>query len=267
MGAESLIAELVSLEPQFKAAAQHALELQPTVALKQKSTTGSAGIDALTEADLAVQELVLGTLAETPLSTCQLFAEEATPSVDRFADRSPFALTLDPIDGTLMYAHGSPYFRFILGFRTVDELRYTFVYYPAQEISIRITNQGIEQSGRFDLPALPNHARTVVYSAEPRSASRSTAIRATLRDLGYTLTDTGHVRKGFGSITLFLAGVVGGYYNGYPNVHDSFVAAHYAQARGWPVHYEHPDKGLSLNELHVASGSLRFPNDYYVLQP
>jgi hypothetical protein len=50
----------------------------------------------VTGADLQVQEFILSRLAETPLVECELFAEEATPSVYKFKGTNGLVFLIDP---------------------------------------------------------------------------------------------------------------------------------------------------------------------------
>lgn len=105
---------------------------QFNVALEGKSS-GSANTDALTLADLTVQELVVAGLRDTdPLfRRCRIEAEEANGDLAAFAADSPCVLALDPIDGTRSYRDrtGSGY-SVMLHLRTVDEMLYSLVFLP-----------------------------------------------------------------------------------------------------------------------------------------
>src|SRR5712691_5616072 len=74
------------------------------VALTGKSS-GNSNTDALTLADLTVQELVVAALRDrSPLfRQCRLDAEEANGDIRRFARDSELTIALDPIDGTKQY--------------------------------------------------------------------------------------------------------------------------------------------------------------------
>lgn len=74
------------------------------IALTGKQS-GSANTDALTLADLTVQELVVAALRDrSPLfRQCRIEAEEANGDIGRFAADSELTIALDPIDGTKQY--------------------------------------------------------------------------------------------------------------------------------------------------------------------
>jgi hypothetical protein len=63
----------------------------------------------VTNADLLVQEAILGSLLDFGLGECAVVAEEDTPSSGLFrpGDEAP-VIFIDPIDGTLAYAIGCP---------------------------------------------------------------------------------------------------------------------------------------------------------------
>ncbi|MBX3437132.1 MAG: inositol monophosphatase [Planctomycetaceae bacterium] len=102
------------------------------IALTGKSS-GSANTDALTLADLTVQELLVGALrdADPILRTCRIEAEETTGDLDAFAVDGPLTIALDPIDGTKQFRDrtGNGYC-VMLHLRSHDDVHYTLVYLP-----------------------------------------------------------------------------------------------------------------------------------------
>src|SRR5262245_2464767 len=74
------------------------------IALEGKRS-GSSSTDALTLADLTVQELLVGALRDGDplLRECRIEAEESTGDLARFAKDGQYTLALDPIDGTRQY--------------------------------------------------------------------------------------------------------------------------------------------------------------------
>lgn len=105
---------------------------QFNIALGGKSS-GSALTDALTLADLTVQEIIVSALRDCDpiLRGCRIEAEEETGDLARFAVDSPFTIAIDPIDGTKQYRDktGNGYCC-MLSLRTVDTLHYSLVYIP-----------------------------------------------------------------------------------------------------------------------------------------
>lgn len=102
------------------------------IALEGKHS-GSSNTDALTLADLTVQELLVGALRDgDPLfRQCRIEAEETTGDLARFAAEGKYTLALDPIDGTKQYRDktGNGY-SIILTLRSRDTVHYTLVFVP-----------------------------------------------------------------------------------------------------------------------------------------
>jgi len=102
------------------------------IALGGKSS-GSALTDALTLADLTVQEIIVAALrdADPIFRSCRIEAEEETGDLFRFANDSPYTIAIDPIDGTKQYRDktGNGYCC-MLSLRTVDTLHYSLVFVP-----------------------------------------------------------------------------------------------------------------------------------------
>lgn len=102
------------------------------IALENKQS-GSSNTDALTLADLSLQELIVGALrdADPIFRKCRIEAEETTGDLARFASEGKYTLALDPIDGTKQYRdrNGNGY-SVILTLRSVETLHYTLVYVP-----------------------------------------------------------------------------------------------------------------------------------------
>ncbi|MDH3601297.1 MAG: inositol monophosphatase, partial [Candidatus Tectomicrobia bacterium] len=78
---------------------------QYDISVSGKKTSGSASTDALTLADLSVQELLVAALRDSDpiFRQCRLEAEESTGDLERFASQSDYTIALDPIDGTQRY--------------------------------------------------------------------------------------------------------------------------------------------------------------------
>jgi 3'(2'), 5'-bisphosphate nucleotidase len=96
-------------------------------------TSGSANTDALTLADLSVQELIVAALrdADPVLRECRLEAEESTGDFGRFAGESPYTIAIDPIDGTKCYRDrtGGSY-AVIVMLQSAETVHYSLVYIP-----------------------------------------------------------------------------------------------------------------------------------------
>lgn len=102
------------------------------ISLEGKSS-GSRETDALTLADLTVQELVAAALRDgDPLfRQCRLEAEEQTGDLAAFAVESPVTIALDPIDGTKQFRdHTGNGYGVMIHVRTVESVVGSLVYLP-----------------------------------------------------------------------------------------------------------------------------------------
>lgn len=102
------------------------------IALEGKHS-GSSNTDALTLADLTVQELLVGALrdADPIFRQCRIEAEETTGDLARFPIAGKYTLALDPIDGTKQYRdrNGDGY-ALILTLRSEETVHYSLVFVP-----------------------------------------------------------------------------------------------------------------------------------------
>src|SRR5688500_17175619 len=100
------------------------------IALGGKAS-GFASTDALTLADLSVQELLVAALrdADPLFRRCRIEAEEVTGDLGRFAKGPEYVSALDPIDGTKQYRDRSgDGWSVMLHLRTATEVLYSLVY-------------------------------------------------------------------------------------------------------------------------------------------
>ena len=96
-------------------------------------TSGSASTDALTLADLTVQDLLVSALRDSDpiLQQCRLEAEETTGDIGRFATEGPLTLAIDPIDGTRCFRDRTGHaWGVILMLRTEETVLWSLVYLP-----------------------------------------------------------------------------------------------------------------------------------------
>ena len=77
---------------------------QFNIAVEGKSS-GNSNTDALTLADLSVQELLVAALRDAApiLKTCRMEGEESTGDMELFDANAKLAIAIDPIDGTKQY--------------------------------------------------------------------------------------------------------------------------------------------------------------------
>jgi 3'(2'), 5'-bisphosphate nucleotidase len=96
--------------------------------------SGFSNTDALTLADLSLQELLVAALRDgDPLfRKCRIEAEEVTGDLGRFATDSEYVLALDPIDGTKQFRDRTgDGWSVMLHLRTETEVLYSLVDIPS----------------------------------------------------------------------------------------------------------------------------------------
>jgi 3'(2'), 5'-bisphosphate nucleotidase len=105
---------------------------QHNIAVSGKNS-GNAATDALTLADLSVQELIVAALRDLDpqFRQCRVEAEETTGDLARFSQDSDLVLAIDPIDGTKQYRDrtGNGY-SVMLHLRDRETVLYSLVYIP-----------------------------------------------------------------------------------------------------------------------------------------
>lgn len=105
---------------------------QHNIALAGKSS-GSRETDALTLADLTVQELLVGALRDLDpvFRRCRIEAEETTGDLAAFDPDSPIVIALDPIDGTKQFRdHTGDGYAVMVHVRTAETVHASLVYCP-----------------------------------------------------------------------------------------------------------------------------------------
>jgi 3'(2'), 5'-bisphosphate nucleotidase len=97
--------------------------------------SGSATTDALTLADLTIQDLLVSALRDCDpiFRYCRIDAEESTGDLTRFPDKADYTLGIDPIDGTKKYRdHIGNGYAVMLHLRSQTTVLYSLVYIPEQ---------------------------------------------------------------------------------------------------------------------------------------
>ena len=138
--------------------------------------SGSSNTDALTLADLTVQELVVTALRDLdPLfRACRIEAEEVTGPLHAFPKESPLTLCLDPIDGTKQYRdRDGDGWAVMLNLRHEDAVHYSLTYVPDAGQAgrwVECVGYGLGSPVRCgdDDPARP--AADVLATLDPRPA-------------------------------------------------------------------------------------------------
>jgi len=216
--------------------------------------SGSADTDALTLADLSVQEILVAALRDMgpAVRGCRIEAEEASGDLGRFAAQSEWVLAIDPIDGTREYRDrtGTRY-AVMLHARTADALHYSLVYLPEESpegtwLEVRgdrivLGRDDCTRAARTVLDGLPPvepdrrraSRRILVSGFLGREAERARAVSAAGLD-GVLGSDTP------GSLYPLMAnGYLGGALFHTPNVYDFPVCMHVARALGGDAVWVH----------------------------
>ncbi|MBI3956844.1 MAG: hypothetical protein HY340_02540 [Candidatus Kerfeldbacteria bacterium] len=137
------------LQPHLVTAGELAIKLQPHVIaeghLPEQKHSDSRFGSALTDADVLVESFI-GTLIYTTWTDVSFFAEEA--ELDRispyFAPDAPHLVTLDPINGTLFYKDGHPFYEIILTVCRGNEIIAAVDYVPTErKFFIAIQGSGV----------------------------------------------------------------------------------------------------------------------------
>ncbi len=230
------------------------------IALSGKHS-GSANTDALTLADLTIQELIVAALrdADPVLRKCRIEAEETTGDLLRFASEGDLVLAIDPVDGTKQYRDrtGNGY-AVMLHLRNRETVLYSLVFVPecgrtgawveVHDGRVRTGPDDGAQPARevldgfkpIDRAALPESNKIYVIGFQDRDPERA-------RDLASVGLE-GHTSETMdGSIYELMArGEYGGSLIHSPNVYDFPVSLQIARALGgdalWvrdrrPVHF------------------------------
>lgn len=231
-----LVKILQSLKAQFIKAGALAIQMQKTIHARYKSNTGNPFVDIVTEADFKVQEFLLQSLANTELINCKLLAEENTPTVSKFTGTNGFYLTIDPINGTSLYANKSNHFDMVIGLHDGKKLLYTLKHYPALNWTHEIVGNDYSVMGQapvFNLPKAAEHS-VVYYEGNPKQFLPN--VYTKLGKRGITFRKKSEISSNYGATTMYLAGKVAGYYDESLNVYDSLVAMHFAMAKGYKIY-------------------------------
>ncbi|MFM7057773.1 MAG: inositol monophosphatase family protein [Planctomycetota bacterium] len=245
--------------------------------------SGNANTDALTLADLTVQELLVAALrdASPVLRQCRMEGEETTGDMQRFSADSPLSIAIDPIDGTKQYRDrtGNGY-SIICHLHTDSTPLYSLVFAPEMGLTgtwVEVLDGRIV-SGADD----PDRPARAVLDALPNLAAPCVQPGPGIYLIGFQQRDTQRAREvdqlAWNTRGLNLAGrtsdemqgsiyplmACGDYIGSLihsPNIYDFPVSMHIARVRGgdavWvhsrePVHY----RSLWLDD---RAGMLRYP--------
>lgn len=223
---------LINLEPVIKKAGELSVGMRDKAKSRNKYQTGEYMIDVVTEADLAVQEMILSEIAKTELVDCQLIAEEDTPSTQKFTGKNGLTLTIDPIDGTFIYASSGRFYSIIICLYDGETPLYTFYHYPAVDWSRRITSKKVIDIG--DLPKVQlksdkDYSKTIVSTYGDLTRVPKELLDS-LQKQGYEFTNRSEITDESGSTTLLFLNQVGGFFVSNPIAYDGLSPLNYGEA-------------------------------------
>jgi myo-inositol-1(or 4)-monophosphatase len=109
--------------------------------LKPHEVTLKGAIDPVTETDYQTQEIIMALIRQAFPDHGFLAEERETASPARSAGRAPaweadlpaYRWIIDPLDGTVNFAHGFPMFCVSIAFETRGEVAYGVVYEPLRD--------------------------------------------------------------------------------------------------------------------------------------
>lgn len=245
------------------------------VTLKGK-TSGSAMTDALTLADLTVQDLLVGALRDLdPLfRECRIEAEETTGDLARFAETGDYVLSIDPIDGTKAFRDKtSNGYAVMLHLRNRETVLYSLIYLPErgrQGTWVEVREQQVRcGEDRWSLPAAEAIAAITPIDPARRPDSRNIYLIGFQHRDGQRAEEvTGIGLQGFApdampcSIYPLLAtGEFGGSLIHSPNVYDFPVSLHIARVLGGDAIWVHNRESVHFGEtwLDDRADMLRLP--------
>ena len=238
--------------------------------------SGSANTDALTLADLTVQELIVAALRDRdPIFTrCRIEAEESTGDLDRFAAEAEYTIAIDPIDGTKQYRDktGNGYAVMLL-LRSEETVHYSLVFVPekgpygtwveavgnrivcGEDDPTRPAHEVLKSMTPVDPATRPDSKNIYLIGFQSQDPERATMVtKAGL---------SGHTSEQMdGSIFELLArGAYGGSLIHSPNVYDFPASLQIARILGGDAVWVHNNEPVNFRELWMddRANMLRLP--------
>ncbi len=99
---------------------------------KPHEITMKGAIDPVTESDLESQEMIIALIRQRFPEHC-ILAEENVGQPPPAVQESPFRWIIDPLDGTVNFAHGYPAFCVSIACEAAGELQYGVIYDPLRD--------------------------------------------------------------------------------------------------------------------------------------
>ena len=253
---------------------------QFNIAVDGKSS-GNANTDALTLADLSVQELIVAALrdADPILRTCRVQGEETTGDMARFSSDSRLAIAIDPIDGTKQYRDktGNGY-SIIVHLHDETTPHYSLVFAP--EMGPDGTWVEVTPNRIVCGPDDPSRTAREVLNSLPDLTARRNPLGQGIYLIGFQKRDTQRAREVDrltvsgqflqgrtsdemqGSIyPLMCTGEYAGSLIHSPNIYDFPVSMHIARVRGGDAVWVHNEQPIDYRDLWMdtRAGMLRYP--------
>ncbi|MBL8818783.1 MAG: inositol monophosphatase [Planctomyces sp.] len=240
-------------------------------------SSGNANTDALTLADLSVQELLVAALrdADPILRQCRIQGEETTGDMANFAQESELAIAIDPIDGTKQYRDrtGNGY-SIIVHLHNFDTPLYSLVFAPEMGPHgtwVEVTPNKIVCGP--DDTSIP--ARQVLDKLPDMTTPRK-SLGQGIYLIGFQERDTQRAREvdGLGLMgrtsdemqgsiyPLMATGEYAGSLIHSPNIYDFPVSMHIARVRGGDAIWAHNREPVHYRSLWMdtRAGMLRYPS-------
>jgi fructose-1,6-bisphosphatase/inositol monophosphatase family enzyme len=181
-----ILEEIQKFEKDFIAAGELASKMHQTTDKSLKTNTGFYELDVVTAADFAVQEYILERLSHSEIiKKCELLAEEETKYTDKFSKKSKLILTIDPIDGTYLYAHGKKMWKVIIGIHDRKRPLYTFCYFPEYKWGVKIVKDRCEYIGERPQLKLKSHIlpKSIAYGIYGKEVNPQKLFTSKYREL------------------------------------------------------------------------------------
>ncbi|MCA8992076.1 MAG: inositol monophosphatase [Planctomycetaceae bacterium] len=248
---------------------------QFNISLEGKSS-GNANTDALTLADISLQELLVAGLRDrSPLfRQCRMEAEEENGDLAAFATEGEYIIALDPIDGTKQFRDRSgDGWAVMLHVRTVSTVVYSLVYAPDAGPTGTWT-QVYDQTVKCGPDDKNVPAKTCLDRIEPVS-TLPTPVENNVYLIGFQTEDPARADlvtklglKGFapdempGSIyPLMASGEFVGSLIHTPNIYDYPVSLHIARVLGGESVWVHNGQPVNFSEswMDDRADMLRLP--------
>ena len=238
--------------------------------------SGNANTDALTLADLSVQEILVAAMrdADPVLKQCRMEGEESTGDMERFSKNAKLAIAIDPIDGIKQYRDRSGNGYSIIVHLHDDETPfYSLVFAPEMgesgtwvevvDNTIRCGADDVSVPARQVLDAMPNLAENRkaptegIYLIGFQDRDAECARMVDQLGLGGQTSDEMN-----GSIYPLMASAkYAGSLIHSPNIYDFPVSMHIARLLGGDAVWAHNGKPVHYRNLWMdqRADMLRFP--------